>query len=194
MENLIIFVSIFTSVFVLVSLLTFILTGTLLAGRYLVVKKLGDKGWKGLVPLYGTYIMFEKTNTKMTYFYTYIIGILITVIGDMLNGSFVSILISFLGVFLIIFSLCEMYINLAKCLNIGIEYVLGLILLDEVFLLLIGLDKSASITDESKDTKEEAPLVKICPKCEKEIPVDAAFCQYCGQDQSKKVRKKKTAE
>lgn len=44
-------------------------------------------------------------------------------------------------------------------------------------------EESARVTEEKQMAGEDA-IYKICPKCRRQLTVDSAFCQYCGNDLS----------
>lgn len=195
MEDLVLFAATFAALISLLSVLSFILMITLLLGRCLVIKKLGDKCWKGAIPFYGTYTMFKKTNTNDIYFCYYLLAFVLTIIADLLKTPFMSFIVTLFASAIAIFSLYMMYSNMVKMFNISRDYILGLILFDEIFLMLIGFNENIKIESQGKEEPViDLPTTKICPKCGKNIPTEALYCQYCGQDQSKKVRKKKTEE
>lgn len=193
MEQMLLFVSLLFLVVFIFSLISAIFLFTLIFGRCLVLKKLGEKPWKGMIPFYGTYTLFKSNNINVSYYVFYICSLVILSIAKFIYSPVASILFIFLGLSLYVYSLWDMYSVMVKKLNLTQEYVIGLLLFDEIFFLLIGLNKNAKLTQESITTDTaEAYTNKICPKCGKEIDKEDVFCKYCGQDQSKKVRKKKS--
>lgn len=195
MESLVLFVATFFAFISLLSILSFILMITLLLGRCLVIKKLGDKCWKGLIPFYGTYTMFKKTNTNDIYFCYYLLAFVLMIVANLLNTPFMAFILTLFASAIAIFSLYMMYSNMVKMFNISRDYIIGLILFDEIFLMLIGFNENIKIESQEKEEPViDLPTTKICPKCGENIPTEALYCQYCGHDQSKKVRKKKTEE
>ena len=94
MESLVLFVATFFAFISLLSILSFILMITLLLGRCLVIKKLGDKCWKGLIPFYGTYTMFKKTNTNDIYFCYYLLAFVLMIVANLLNTPFTAFILT----------------------------------------------------------------------------------------------------
>lgn len=251
MERFVVIISVYASLFALFSFILFLLLFSSAIGKCLVIKKVGDRWWKGFVPLYGTYTLFKKTKTDTRLFYLYLLSLILSLFWFNAHSLILRTLFCFLTLVVYILSLVKMYTNLTLMLNVTTDYVIGLIIIDPVFYLLLGLDENARIKEETvkteepeteknneKEAKKEDTIntkepqaaeeseevkteekpeeyeeesavetkaeednngitedeTKICPKCGASIARDAAFCQYCGQDQSKKVRKRKTAE
>ena len=142
MESLVLFVATFFAFISLLSILSFILMITLLLGRCLVIKKLGDKCWKGLIPFYGTYTMFKKTNTNDIYFCYYLLAFVLLIVANLLNTPFMAFILTLFASAIAIFSLYMMYANMVKMFNISRDYIIGLILFDEIFLMLIGFNEN----------------------------------------------------
>lgn len=251
MERFVVMISVYASLFALFSFILFLLLLSSAIGKSLVIKKIGDKWWKGFIPLYGTYTLFKKTKTDTRLFYLYLLSLILSLFWFNAHSLILRTIFCFLTIVVYIFSLKKMYTNLTMVLNVTTDYVIGLIIINQVFYLLLGLDENARIKEETTESKEpEAEKVnekeikekdivnneetqvkenleevkieetaeenkgesateteieendtgiieeevKICPRCGASITKGAAFCQYCGQDQSKKVRKRKTAE
>lgn len=139
--------------------------------------------------------MFKKTNTNDIYFCYYLLAFVLLIVANLLNTPFMAFILTLFASAIAIFSLYMMYSNMVKIFNISRDYIIGLILFDEIFLMLIGFNENIKMeSQENKEPVIDLPTTKICPKCGKNIPTEALYCQYCGHDQSKKVRKKKTEE
>ena len=51
-----------------------------------------------------------------------------------------------------------------------------------IFLLMKGMNKMRDSMAKKEETEEAAPTTKICPYCKSEIPVDAVKCPHCTSD------------
>ena len=251
MERFVVIISIYASLFALFYFLLFLLLLSSAIGKSLVIKKIGDKWWKGFIPLYGTYTLFKKTKTDTRLFYLYLLSLILSLFWFNAHSLILRTIFCFLTIIIYVFSLKKMYTKLTLMLNVTTDYVIGLIIINQVFYLLLGLDENARMKEETIESKEpeaekinekkieeekmvnneetqvkenleevkieetaeenkresatETEIeengtgmieeeVKICPRCGASITKNAAFCQHCGQDQSKKVRKRKMAE
>ena len=85
-------------------------------GLWKIFDKAGEKGWKAIIPIYNLYILFKITYGAGVYFL-----LLLIPIADI--------------VFWII-----MDVKLAKAFGHGIEFTLGLIFLEPIFLLVLAFN------------------------------------------------------
>ena len=97
-----------------------------LAGNWLVYRKLGEPGWKGIVPFYNLYVLFEKLYGNGMYALIYL-ACFVPVIGG-------------LAVFA---AHAFTEYRLAQSFRKEIGFAIGLILCGPVFRLLLGLDRKA---------------------------------------------------
>ena len=51
-----------------------------------------------------------------------------------------------------------------------------------IFLLMKGMNKMRDSMAKEEETEEAAPTTKICPYCKSEIPVDAVRCPHCTSE------------
>ena len=99
--------------------------GLSLFGNWLVFKKMGEPGWKGVIPFYSLYVLFEKLYGNGLYALAYL-------------ACFVPLL-GGLAVFAV-----NVYTQhrLARSFRKGAGFTAGLVLCGPVFKILLGLDGS----------------------------------------------------
>ena len=110
----------------LIQLVLLVLLGMYMIGNWLIFQKLGEPGWKGIVPLYNLYILFEKLYGNGMYALVYL-------------ACFVP-MIGFMA--LMVVNIYTQY-RLALSFKKDTGFAVGLILCGPVFRLLLGMDKKA---------------------------------------------------
>ena len=117
-------------------------------------KKVGIPGWKSLIPIYNTYLIFEIAGMK---------GFL-SIPVTLYNISY-NVIYSFIGfnklsdTWLIVFSVLFIYtfivnifraIKLSKAFGKGTLFIIGMIFLPEIFEIILGMGKSKYLGDYNK--------------------------------------------
>ena len=120
-----------------------------------IFEKAGEKGWKALIPIYSTYIFFKIVGMK-NYFWgllalSFVAGFVATLTGfntENLNdnsytgGNLVGALV-YLGTGIVAFVIEIIYaIRTSKAFGHGAGYAVGLVLLQPIFLLILGFGSS----------------------------------------------------
>ena len=144
------------------------ITALELLGLWKIFVKMGEPGWKGIIPYYNMYVLFQKVwNVKKFWTYIismctaiipYIIGIILTVIGavfmaernlSLRAGALVMLIIGVVfmlaAIGAVIFSLVVAfgaYKRLAHSFGKSTGFAWGLLLLSPIFLMILGFDKS----------------------------------------------------
>ena len=99
--------------------------GMSLAGNWLVFEKMDEPGWKGIVPFYNLYVLFDKLYGNGLYALVYLIAFVPLV------GSLVAFVVHAFTQY-----------RLSQSFRKDIGFTVGLILCSPVFMLLLGLDRS----------------------------------------------------
>lgn len=124
----------------------------LVIGLYKMFVKAGEPGWKAIIPIYNTYIMFKiswKTSMFWIYFFTVLVG---TVLGQVVSVMSVAspaettgLILAIIAFILLIIAVVVNVImchRLSKSYGHGVGYTLGLIFLNLIFILILGLGSS----------------------------------------------------
>ena len=119
-----------------------------LGGMYLIfafvwwilqITKAGEAGWKSLIPIYGDYVSYKIAWQTSYFWLNFILGILLSYVSNAnLNESmFLSLIVILLKIALTVINI--MYcVKLARAFGRGIGFAIGLILLQPIFLLILG--------------------------------------------------------
>ncbi|MBQ7218418.1 MAG: hypothetical protein IJS27_02840 [Ruminococcus sp.] len=141
-----------------------------LVGLWFTFRKMGLPGWKGIIPFYGTYVLFQKLwDVKQfwrmiiytgIYAGTFLFGYLFSVFGgvfavtgsDYRAMSISGVIFLILGILLMIASIVflilmpmlqfQLYKKLAHAFGLKDSWAWGLLFLSFVFLPIIGFHKN----------------------------------------------------
>ena len=104
-----------------------------------IFTKAGEAGWKSLIPIYGDYVSY-KIAWQTSYFrLSFILGIVASYVSSAnLNESiFLTVIATLLRIVIAVINI--MYcIKLSRAFGHGIGFAIGLILLQPIFLLILG--------------------------------------------------------
>ena len=104
-----------------------------------IFTKAGEAGWKSLIPIYGDYVSY-KIAWQTSYFWpSFIFGIVASYVSsaNLYNSMFLALIVTLLKIVLAVINI--MYcIKLSRAFGHGIGFAIGLILLQPIFLLILG--------------------------------------------------------
>ena len=109
----------------------------MLAGKALVMKKMGLEGWKALIPVYGDYVLFENVQEGKTYILTIVFSAL-SMIFAFHGNTAMSVIISLLGLYGT-FLCCR---HVADFFRKDMGVAVGLALLPVVFYPILGFGET----------------------------------------------------
>lgn len=120
----------------------FIVAVLLIIANWKIFEKAGEKGWKSLIPIYNTYIMFKLVwNTKM---FWYLLGVSFGLgfIGGLAGEgtTLYNIAIICAGIYELVMYII-LFNRLSKSFGHGTGFTLGLIFLPNIFTLILGFNK-----------------------------------------------------
>ena len=173
-------------------------------GMWKVFKKSGEEGWKAIIPIYNQYTMCKITGVNPWWILIVVVaGGLTGALGESDLASVVSLLSSIISIY---FSVL-LYVSLARAFGKSDGFAVGLILLNPIFLLILGCGSSKFIAkkpmhdilfdniNKNKDTQNANPVnnqqtptdanpsqgaAKHCTNCGAELENGAEFCKSCG--------------
>jgi hypothetical protein len=107
----------------------------IIIGSMRVFKKAGKPMWAAIIPIYSTYVLLQIIRKPVWWMVPLIVLPILDSIVDMgMVGNIIS-LICF------VFVIMALY-NLAKVFGRGIGFALGLIILNPIFMMILGFGKS----------------------------------------------------
>ena len=172
-------------------------------GMWKVFKKSGEEGWKAIIPIYNTYTMCKITGVNPWW-------VLIVAIAGGLSGAFgdsdLNTIVSLLCSIVTIYFSVLLNVSLARAFGKTDGFAVGLVLLNPIFLLILGCGSSQFIAKKpmhdllfdninknknaqntnsvnNQQTSAEAnpsQAAKHCPNCGAEVENGVEFCKSCG--------------
>ena len=173
-------------------------------GMWKVFKKSGEEGWKAIIPIYNTYTMCKITGVNPWW-------VLIVAIAGGLSGAFgdsdLNTIVSLLCSIVTIYFSVLLYVSLARAFGKSDGFAVGLILLNPIFLLILGCGSSQFVEkkpmhdllfdniNKNKNTENANPgnnqqssteanpasaAAAHCPNCGAEVEDGVEFCKSCG--------------
>ncbi len=114
--------------------------------------KMGEKGWKCLIPIYSSYILVKRcSKTKffwLTFLFAIVVGVLnatATALGSENAASVVlNVFIIILGIIMLVWQII-IYYHISKSFGHGVGYTIGLIFLPFIFHLILSFGSSEYI-------------------------------------------------
>ena len=104
-----------------------------------IFTKAGEAGWKSLIPIYGDYVSYKIAWQTSYFWLSFILGIVASYVSSVnLNESiFLTVIATLLRIVIAVINI--MYcIKLSRAFGHGIGFAIGLILLQPIFLLILG--------------------------------------------------------
>jgi len=106
-----------------------------------IFKKAGIEGWKSLIPIYNAYLLYKIAGVNF-----WIYGLLMPFISSFIlelakpleNNGGIQALLNLVGIAVIIVAEWKFVKGLANAFGKGTGYALGLLLLPNIFLLVLG--------------------------------------------------------
>lgn len=118
-------------------------------GTYMVFQKVGEKGWKAIIPFYKDYVMFDLFWEKK-YFWMQLAAAIVTAVATVAYkyNQFQVIALMIFAVIMVSSAITYLVLQiklmnrLAKAFGHGTGFTVGLVLFKGIFLMILGLDKN----------------------------------------------------
>ena len=105
-----------------------------------IFTKAGEAGWKALIPIYNTYIMYKISN--LSFLYWFIIPVVgagvLSGIGNSVSNDGLKGFLSFVSAVVEIVMLAKFSLALAKAFGKGTGFAVGLFFFPNIFQLILG--------------------------------------------------------
>lgn len=128
-----------------------------------IFKKFGEPGWKAIIPFYNYYIQLKYT-WKTTWFWVVlalgiVAGIISAVSGqnaDQVSAAdYIALAVRFAAAVITVISMYKLSVSFGH----GVGYCIGLVLLEPIFILILGFGKSQYIGNVGKCVTEDTGYV-----------------------------------
>ena len=122
-------------VWLVVMVIALIIAVLSIIAHWKVFKKAGEKGWKAIIPIYGTITLFKVAGVSPWLVLGYLAGFIPWIGGLICAGITIYVMIS-----------------LAKAFDKGTGFTVGLILLNTIFMLILAFgDAEYQLKEEKAD-------------------------------------------
>lgn len=115
-----------------------------LVSYWRIFSKAGEAGWKAIIPIYGTYVLYQFTWTMQMFWMmigSYVLGFILMVAGMAVGVSVLSFLGFAVMIIGVIIDLFQSH-ALSRAFGHGFGFTLGLLFLTPVFLLILAFGSS----------------------------------------------------
>ena len=136
-------------VFVLVSIASYVL---IVIGWWKIFTKAGEAGWKSIIPYYNVYTQYKLTWKPAMFW----IGLALTLMASFAGAAAgedpnlaISLVVALLNLAVTVINCVSMY-WLARSFGKGTGYTIGLILLEPLFMILLGFGDAEYIGNASE--------------------------------------------
>ncbi|MBO5414876.1 MAG: zinc ribbon domain-containing protein [Bacilli bacterium] len=156
-------------------------------GYWKILVKGGKPGWGALIPFYNQYLLCDMVGVNPWW-------ILIVVVLSLASSiPVIGILISLVSFAASIYFMILLNVSLAKSFGKESSYAVGLILLQPIFYLILGLKGEYEGKKPMEDAvmnainKNNNPTVnnedtKFCTSCGSKMNKNSKFCPSCGKE------------
>jgi len=112
-----------------------------IVANWKIFTKMGEAGWKSIIPIYNEYILFKRTwNTKM-FWISLAIGVLGGIVDAAVDNTAGSIIGGVCTIVTFVIFIMQLYYQ-SKSFGHGGGFTVGLVLLNTIFVLILGFGKS----------------------------------------------------
>lgn len=112
-----------------------------IVANWRIFTKAGEAGWKSIIPVYSDYVSYKIAWQTSYFWLTLILGIVASCIGSvnmdgesMMLAMIVTVIRAIIAIISVLYS-----IKLARAFGRGTGFAIGLIFLQPIFLLILGL-------------------------------------------------------
>lgn len=109
-----------------------------------IFKKAGEKGWKALIPVYNSYIVYKISWKTSMFWITILLGVVYSIlygISYSTGSAVLSVLAYIVYIAVLVIGIIAIH-KFSKAFGHGVGYTIGLIFLSPIFILIIAFGKS----------------------------------------------------
>ena len=159
-----------------------------------IFHKAGERWWKILIPIYGSYCQYKIADSQGLFWGTLVVSTCSSVITRLVAGSIarntyvferpnttaVTVIAIIAGIIVLIMS-CVFEVRLAHVFGKGNGFAVGLILLNPIFVLILAFGSAEYVYYSGSSSAQAQIETWKCSVCGAENPASRASCQSCGR-------------
>jgi len=110
-------------------------------GYWYILKKAGKPGWKGLIPFYNKYLLYDISWETRMYWVFLVLDIIYKVLRLLDEHPLLNLAILILGLIIFVIRVC-FYYKLSTVFGYGTGFTIGLLIFEPIFILILGIGSS----------------------------------------------------
>ncbi len=121
-----------------------------------IFEKAGEKGWKAIIPVYSSYVIYKLVWKTSMFWWSLVVGIVTVITGGVFFGAIlaagggastmavggaalIAMLVLLAAAIISVVINIILYVKMARAYGYGGGFAVGLILVNTVFILILGL-------------------------------------------------------
>ena len=121
----------------------------LVVAQWKMFTKAGVEGWKSIIPIYNTYMLFKIVWNTQSFWMLLGLGVIASILSAIGSGSsdpnIIIVILTLVACIALLVMDIKLSINMAKAYGKGIGFAIGLILLPNIFMLILGFGSAQYI-------------------------------------------------
>ncbi len=113
----------------------------MIVAQWKIFTKAGEKGWKSIIPILNSYVLFKIAWKPMMFWITLALAVVMGICSGFTESIIASVISFIASVAVIVISIIQSS-KLSKAFGHGVGFTLGLIFLSPIFMLILGLGSS----------------------------------------------------
>ena len=116
--------------------------------KWKMFTKMGEAGWKSIIPIYSDYILYKKTWKPVFFWVIFAIALVLSFVQSSQN-AFVSAIAFILVIAAIVIAIVQLN-KMSKAFGHGTGFTVGLVFFYPIFLLILGFGSSQYIGNKTE--------------------------------------------
>lgn len=116
----------------------------LVIANWKIFGKAGEAGWKSIIPIYNSYVLYKISWKPMWFWISLILGVVVGICNAITQSNeivAIAIIAIIANIVNLVITVASLY-KLSKSFGHGVGYTLGLIFLNPIFTLILGFGSS----------------------------------------------------
>lgn len=114
----------------------------LVIAQWKIFTKAGEAGWKSIIPFLNTYVLFKISWKPLWFWITLILAVVFAILSSFAADSVLALVLLYIVDIAVAVIGIIQYVKLSKAYGHGAGFALGLIILNPIFMLILGLGSS----------------------------------------------------
>lgn len=149
----------YSGVWTVIQVVLWVLT---IVAYWRIFEKAGEKGWKAIIPVYSSYVIYKLVWKTSMFWWSLVVGIIAVIGGSVFFGAIlaagggastmavggaalIAMLVLLAAAIISVVINIILYVKMARAYGYGGGFAVGLILVNTVFILILGLGNAEYI-------------------------------------------------